>query len=205
MSCPSPETLALWMEDRPVDATGLHVRECVACRDFVAELESDGTWLRAMEDLPDAAYAEVRHQVLGRLSRGNVRRYGWVGAAVAATVVLALLLPETQKQVVKPFVAPEAIVAHQAAVASALPITQAPVSVTKPAIARHKTPAVSRAPAWGNSNPAELLAALDALYEEPGLPATGASGETVVTIQTQDPNVTILLLEESQKTQGDEE
>lgn len=188
--CPSPQDLAIWVDEgRAPGVSDSHIAGCVSCGEFAEALRADQAMLKRLEELPEPAYTQVRARVLERLSGGKpTLRYYWAAAAIAAAVLIATFLPRTRAGV-------------------------APAPRLAPRVAELKTPSpplreeVKRAPVRRRqparkATGAELIAALDAFYELPIVPAVGAPGQTVITLQTGDPNVTIMLLGEST---GDDE
>lgn len=74
------------------------------------------------------------------------------------------------------------------------------VVTVKPSLKRK--PGTEKAPSTPRSQEA-LIAALDALYEQPRLIGSGAPGQTVIELRTDDPQVTILLIGDGLPPQGD--
>jgi hypothetical protein len=144
----------------------------------------------AADGLPDEAYAEVHQRVLAGTVHGRTRLWRLLtiaAAAVAACWVVAVQVGshEPVHYETKPIVT------------AALP----PVTETNPIRAEQprRTPIKRsrKARTVPPSNGAELIAAFDALYEDRSAAGHGDPGQTVITMQTQDPSVTILLLTEN--------
>jgi len=194
--CPNPETLALYAGEE-LDASeragvATHIIECSACGALVAELQSDRELLQTHPDIPSEAIQEVHRRVMSELpAAGSLRRYLWPAAIAACVALLALTSTLVRRQPV------------------AQPISNREVRTAPPPIASEKAPElqqttrvqsqlsrkIRRRPA--KSSDAELIAALDQLFEtEPQAPAA-TDGQVVITMLTEDPNVTIILLGDS--------
>jgi hypothetical protein len=192
MSCPTPEALAMWVDDgRRAGPLEVHVAECASCAQLVSGLcEDQVLFLSGVEALPEDAYAEVRQQVLARVSSTATWKRRWFAAMAGAAVACGILVVSLMRQQdTRP--APEPVVAARPPVPQiyeAKPIERKPASVMRAKRVRKTPPRANRA---------ELIAAFDALFEDAAAKGPGQPGQTVITMQTQDPNVTILLLTDS--------
>src|SRR3954447_3059638 len=96
-NCPNLEDLALYAgEDLgPAEAQDIrsHVDGCPSCLAIVTGLETDRKLIQTSPEIPEEALDEVRQRVLSQLqSTARVRRYAW-GAAIAACLALAAIVP----------------------------------------------------------------------------------------------------------------
>lgn len=204
-NCPGLDDLAMHAGD-DLDIGKLlevneHLAHCQICREMVEQLRSDRLRIQASPDLPESVFDEVRTRVLSDVLRSSeIRRYRWP-AAVAACVALLVLIsfyrtPQidlTERTVPRP-----AIVKEQIAATASKPV-QVEQVLRKPV--RAKT--VYRLSRNAGRTPkstvpisdAELIAAVDRLFGDDT--PSPAEGPVVITLQTQDPNVTIILFTDS--------
>ena len=88
------ERIALFVEndlsDAEVTAVERHLETCTDCREFAAGLRESQAMLKGLrrEPFDDAIFADVRSQVIGRVS--NVRPPMWPKYAIAATLLIVL-------------------------------------------------------------------------------------------------------------------
>lgn len=186
MSCPTPETLAMWVDDGrragPVEA---HVCQCSTCARFVDGLCEDQMLLRSgVEALPEDSFIEVRQRVLESVSRGTGWRRRLFAAAAVAAVACGIVAVNFNPQ-------PKSRVEPKPVVATAIPAVPNPIAIEPAPIVRAKR--VRRKPE--SFNGAKLIAAFDALFDRTEVSAH--PGQTVITMQTADPSVTVLLLTDS--------
>ncbi|MGH9629425.1 MAG: anti-sigma factor family protein [Bryobacteraceae bacterium] len=192
--CPSLEDLALFVGG-DIDAAAVtdieaHAAGCDECRKRVGELQEDREFLRTPPTIPEPAYMQVRSSVLSDLQRRQRRGYLWATAAAAA-LLFACLLPLSIRRT-----APLPQTMAPTASLRPPPPPQRRLNVAiKPRVAVKKKP-LSPRPALPSEN-TKLFEALDALLETKEERGQTFSGSVMVELKTQDPNVTIILLEES--------
>ena len=190
-TCPKPESLALWVDEgREAGISHEHLATCVACDALVRALEADRELLRRRFEFSEAQYAAVRGRVLKRVSDRKSRVLYGLAAAIAAILVLALFMPRIQRP------EPQRITAKVQKNSEPSAVQTASVGKTN-----FKRPRARKTHVEKPSS-AELIAALDKLYEDPSQQGIGAPGQVVISMATADPDVTIILLGEST---GDEE
>jgi hypothetical protein len=204
-NCPNLETLALYageeLDTSERTAIAAHMADCSACAALVAELQSDRELLQSPPDVPEEAILDLHRRVMSDLPRpASIRRYFWPAAVAACLAILALSSTLSRRQPVAPRMAGPEHRSAAAVVKESIPdlqetskaqplITQPSITQARPA---HKTR--RRAP---RSSDAGLIAALDQLFETEPPPAATADGKVVITMLTEDPNVTIILLADS--------
>lgn len=117
---------------RDMERVAAHFEECAACRELGAELRRKAEWVASALGALPVAEPVSRMPRLPRRSPA-IRRWAWVGAAMAATVVLALVLVPSgaEKRVV---------VAPPAQTPSAATPAVPPPATVKPAIIRRILP-----------------------------------------------------------------
>ena len=193
--CPNLETLALYAGEE-LDASeragvATHIIECSTCGALVAELQSDRELLQTYPDIPAEAIQEVHRRVMSELpAAGSLRRYLWPAAIAACVALLALSSTLIRRQ---PAAQPMAIRDHRASP----PIVSEKAHEVQQATKAQSQPSrkIRRQPA--KSSDAELIAALDQLFETEPQAAAATDGEVVITMLTEDPDVTIILLADS--------
>jgi hypothetical protein len=197
--CPNPETLALYageeLDSSERAGVATHIIQCSTCGALVAELQSDRELLQSHPDITEGAIQDVHQRVMSELPvAGSLRRYLWPAAIAACVALLALssmwssrLLrrqPEAQPTAHRGYRPAPPIVSEKA------PELQQTTKVQSQAPRK-----IRRRPA--KSSDAELIAALDQLFETEPPAAEPTDGEVVITMLTEDPNVTIILLADS--------
>jgi hypothetical protein len=194
--CPGLEELALFVGG-DIDLAGMtdieaHTAACDECRKRVAELQDDREFLRTPPAIPEPAYMRVRSGVLSALHGGRRRRNLWATAAAAA-VLFACLLPLSIRRTAPqpPSTVPEAWLRVDRAPQPPLAIAMEPRVTDK----EKKKPFSPRSTVPSDNT--KLFEALDALLESEEERPPTFSGSVMVELKTQDPNVTIILLEES--------
>lgn len=190
-ACPTWEALANYIDGADAaDGIECHIAECATCRAVIERLREDQQLLQTEPEIADSAFTDVRLRVMSQVSRRRSSHSYWMAGLIAASLLIAMFWPRTEPQLPAPAPLPL--------------VVQAP---TQPAIA----PAVQKnvrkrqahaRPGESQSSPAELIAALDNLYNDPPSSGAGLPGQVVITMETEDPNVTIILLGENK---GDEE
>jgi anti-sigma factor RsiW len=89
------ERIALFVEndlsDAEVTAVDRHLESCAQCREFAAELRASQAMLKGLrrEPIDDAAFADVRSQVIRRVSNARTAHM-WPKYAIAATLLVML-------------------------------------------------------------------------------------------------------------------
>jgi hypothetical protein len=195
--CPSVEDLAMYAgrdcEPAAMADTREHLAVCGKCRVLVAAFENDRELLGIPPVLSDEAVIAIHDGVIGRLRNQRRRRYASVAAAAAAVLILAWLSPLSLRKAGSP--APRQTSAGHLPSPAVESGSRSQVTNTRIAGRnRHKRIRSPRAQQADNEG---LLAALDDLLAIENKHPPAFSGSVVVTLQTQDPNVTIILLEES--------
>lgn len=188
-ACDRAEHVALYVggDLAPAESAAVqrHATECAECRALLADLMVDAALLRAPVELPAAAFSDVRSAVSTRLQ--SFRHYLWWPAAAAAAAALATLAWYTQ-EVNRPLDGLDIVVSAPAAPRVALPQpATAEVSQRRPTI-RHR------------HDPAALAMALRAMLPPVNAAPAASSSPVLITTQTEDPNVVIILIPE---TKGD--
>jgi hypothetical protein len=188
-NCPDLENLALYAGDDLGQAETsdmrAHIEQCPSCLATLTELRADRNLLQTSPEIPEGAFGEVRHRVLSQLqSTARVRRYAWV-AAIAACLALVAIIPKFAPKRIDP---PAAIVIPPPAI-----VQPRVAAVNEPSRLHHKSRPVHKIKAPVQRDE-ELIAAFDKLFEPEAPPATSADAPVVITMQTADPNVTIILL-----------
>lgn len=188
--CPSLEDLALYAGEESVSPSlREHVAHCAECATLVREFEADRVTLQHPPAIPEEVYAAVQRNVLADLPRpSSARRYAWA-AAIAAGVAAIAFSPALRRE-------PAAQKTMPAAVAELRTAPHRLEAVKRDPAPRRKARAPRKSPPASLPD-AGLIAALDALYETEAPAVVPYDGEVVIAIQTQDPNVTIVLLGDS--------
>lgn len=169
MSCDWSERVALLLDEENA-ATRAHVGRCPECAALLTELESDRDLLRSMP-VPEMRPVRVRDSRKQLLS--------WIAAAAAAILLGVWQWPR-----------PAAIEPMQIAIRTpAVPDMGLTIPVTASAAAAAKLPKPRRA----QETPSLARALEEALPPEVHPPVV-AKGKVVIAMQTEDPNVIIVLL-----------
>lgn len=200
--CPSVEDLAMYA-GRDCEPAALadireHLAVCGECRMLVAAFDDDRELLGTPPVLPDEAVFAVHDGVIGRLRNQRRWRYAAVTTAAAAMLILAWLLPLSVRKADSPALPPKA--QETAAVRLPPPAVESGRSPSKAQTANARIARRNkriRSPRAQEMDNAALFAAVDDLLAIENKQPPAFSGSVVVTLQTQDPNVTIILLEES--------
>jgi hypothetical protein len=203
--CPGLDDLAMYSGD-DLDAAklaevGEHIAQCQICGEVVEQLRSDRLRIQSLPDLPESILDEVRARVLSDIRRSSeVRRYRWPAAVAACVALLTLIsfcripqadLPERTMSV--PAKIKEQTTANVSKPAQLKPVPLKPVRAkTLQRLSRNVSQASKSTVPISD---AELIAAVDRLFGDDA-PAP-LEGPVVITMQTQDPDVTIILLTDS--------
>ena len=205
--CPTADELALYIErDENISwprAVEEHLADCEYCRGLVAALEQDRVVLQLTPALAPEDLARVREGVLAGISARRTRvPIGFV--AIAAALTLAVLVPllRTTRTATPP---QEMERAHAVEPQSPSPIAAEGIEERPRPVRRISVGRVTRPSAPVAEVPRDiderLLAEISELLGEASTPAEPASvpltGAVVITMQTADPNVMIVLLSES--------
>jgi hypothetical protein len=190
-SCPSRETLALFTgQDLAADELlriAAHVQECPSCESLCDALLSDRALLQAAPEVSADDLFEIRRHVLSEIGgAARRRRYAWIGAMAAALALFAIL-PSFNRP--KTVLDPVSRVVPNTT--SKPPVEIAPSPVRRPAVVKRVAVKHRRREAFSGQ---QLIAALDRLAELDAPPATPTDAPIVITLQTADPNVTIILV-----------
>ena len=193
--CPSPEILALYAGEEldTSERAGLtaHLAECSACSALVADLQFDRELLRKPPDISEEAIEDVHRRVMSELPRpGSRRRYLWPAAVAACVALLALSSISLQHQPPSQTVANAEHRSNPAAIKEKIPELQQTSKV-------NALPARPTRRRIAKSSDAELIAALDNLFETEQPAVVPTDDHVVITMLTEDPDVTIVLLADS--------
>ena len=193
--CPNPETLALYAGEE-LDASertrvATHIIECSTCGALIAELQSDRELLQAHPDIPEDAIQEVHRRVMSQLPSPD-RCEDTSGLPPLLRVWPCFALNST---LVRRQPAAQTIVSSERHSAPPGLTELSPELQTTPKVQSRPASKTRRHPA--QSSDAELIAALDQLFETEPPAAVLTDSEVVITMLTEDPNVTIILLADS--------
>lgn len=192
MSCDRAEQVAMLLDgEQATPALQAHIDVCAECRELLEELRADQSLLREPPEVPQGIVAT---RVLRQIVRRRLTPY--IPSAIAAALfACALLIPRYYKYTapVDPPPAPQ----QQRAAA---PPMEAPVPVPQLAAPRHHRPTVARA-VPRSADPDKLMASLEAMLEPASTAVASADTPVLITTQTADPDVVIVLVPERK---GDE-
>jgi anti-sigma factor RsiW len=179
------EDLALYaggdLDVSDIEELDTHIASCEECSATVEDLRADRALFAAIPELPETAIAELHERVISRLQ--TPRRYAWP-AAIAACIAAAAVIATQAGSYKEPPPPPPL-----KQLAMRIPEAPQPLQIKK----THRVqPRKSQ-----RASDAALIAAIDNLFEPEPHPVAPISGPVVITMQTQDPNVTIILLPES--------
>ena len=188
------ERIALFVEndlsDAEVTAVERHLETCTDCREFAAGLRESQAMLKGLrrEPFDDAIFADVRSQVIGRVS--NVRPPMWPKYAIAATLLVMLAAAALWRT--RP-AAPVGVPAVTATIGPgpALSASRTPAPVQAPQIAK-TTGRHGRAKSRANAN--VTLARQNIRPSRPAHPRAVNAEPLVVKLLTNDPEVVIYWL-----------
>jgi hypothetical protein len=184
-SCPKLEDLALYagedLDRSQAEELTVHIASCNECSAAVEDLLADRALFRRSLEIPDSAVAQVHERVLSRLQEQTPRSYIWAAAVAAGLAAAAVISTQVGRYTEPPPPAP----LKQYAMRSP--------DVPQTASIKHRRKRLKSPRAFDK----ELIAALDRLFEPEPYPVAPISGPVVITMQTKDPNVTIILLAEN--------
>ncbi len=183
MNCQWAEQVALL--EPPTPELAAHLAVCADCRELRAELEADQVLLQQPPDVPEGVVAGA---VLRRVA---VRRLRLAPLALAAAAALTFLM-------VRQPAPPPAVTAPVPVVRNVIPdpvIPAAPEPV-------HQVRRAPRSPRAVQADPDKLMASLAAMLEPAPTAIASADTSVLITTQTADPDVVIVLVPENT---GDEE
>jgi anti-sigma factor RsiW len=194
MSCPFEEKVALYVGDdlaaAEMRAVEEHIAGCAECAELAGDLVQDREWLGTRPpESEQADYAAMRARIRREVAKGRVTWVRWLGLAAAAAVVVILAVGLKSTRTRPP--------AHIPVPASArIEIKQAPGTAV--VASKHKLKLVPTA------TPEISLEAMMRMIEEldaappPEWSFTGSDSPVEMRIATRDPNVTIVLVQESE-------
>jgi hypothetical protein len=185
--CPNLEDLALYAGDdldgsRAQELTA-HIASCHECSAAVEDLVADRALFRRSLEIPDSAVAQVHERVLSRLRDRTPRPYTWAAAVAACLAAVTVASTQLGRYTEPP--PPPPIKQY------AMRIPDVVRTITVKQTHRRQPLRSTRA------SDAALIAAVDRLFEPESHPVAPISGPVVITMQTKDPNVTIILLPEN--------
>src|SRR5262249_8232417 len=150
---------------------------------------------------PESVFDEVRTRVLSDVRRSSgIRRYRWPAAVAACVALLVLIsfyrtpqidLPE--RAMPRPAKIKEQLADNASKPMQVEPVQQKPVRAKTPQRLSRNTGRTAKSPAPISDS--ELISEVESLFEEKAPAAL--EGPVVITMQTQDPDVTIILLTDS--------
>jgi hypothetical protein len=199
MSCENWEqAIALSVDGEP-SPQGLeaHLAQCATCRDWRDGLLADRAALRRWPAAADLSSPDLHAAIMRSVRRPRVSRFAWCAAA-AAIVLVFLAIRFRPAPVSKPIPNPSAIVKPVDP-----PLLAPPTHVTLMGQKRHvKARARRSAPAVTDGEWRRLLDEFLSGAEPPARRAPAS--DVAIRIQTSDPDVVILWLEETREGGGDE-
>jgi hypothetical protein len=182
--CPTHEDLALYagedLDSSPSQELAAHIASCADCSAAVEDFCTDRALFRNSPEISDAAVAQVHERVLSRLQQRTPRPYVWAAAIAACLAALTVVSTQIDRYTEPPLPPP---IKQYAMRGPEAPLTRSVKKVHRPRPAR--------------ASDAALIAALDRLFEPEPHPVAPINGPVVITMQTKDPNVTIILIPES--------
>jgi anti-sigma factor RsiW len=182
--CPNLEDLALYAGDdldrSQAEELAAHIASCPECSAGVDNFRSDRTLFRSAPQISDAAVAQLHECVLSALPDRTPRPHTWAAAVAACLAAVTVASTQLGRYTEPP--APPPIKQY------AMRIPDAVRTITVKQTHRRQSLKSTRA------SDAALIAAVDRLFEPESYPVAPISGPVVITMQTKDPNVTIILL-----------
>ncbi|MDZ4797154.1 MAG: hypothetical protein SGI92_03245 [Bryobacteraceae bacterium] len=174
MSCPHAEEVALLESAGP--ELRAHLAGCAECRELLDDLLSDQALLREPPTVPEGVVAKA---VLRRLA---VRRWSVLPAGLAAAAALAFVI-------LRPLPVPQTL-----ALTPPAPAVAGVVTPSRKVERRHP------APRPRITDPTLLMANLKAMLQTGSTATASADTSVLITTQTDDPDVVIVLVPENTVT-----
>jgi hypothetical protein len=172
-----------------------HLRACAGCVSLAVALEQDREWLATGP--PEAAqvdYAAMRARIRREIARTRWRWIRWAGIAAAAAIVLAAAVEVKRSEAP----APKKSIAAAGPVAHAL-VRAAPAPMQAPGARSRARSHAKRVEGPGISMET-LMRIMEELDAAPPEEAAGSDSPLEMRIATRDPDVTIIVVQE---TNGD--
>ena len=182
-----------------------HLRSCAACADLALGLESDRIWLSSRPpEVVDIDYTAMRRQIRQEITRSRRGRRWLPALLAAAAILLAAAVTTLRRTPASHRVAPPATTLAEVSPAPAMTIFRRPNHIKGNSATRGSGP--EGTPDEGvrptQTEPELTLEAAMRMFQElepepPPPPPTGSDSPVEMRIATSNPNVTIILLQES--------
>jgi anti-sigma factor RsiW len=177
-----------------------HLRSCAGCAELARGLEEDRMWISSRPpETSDIDYAAIRQRIRHGIAAGQRRSRRWLpGLLAAAAMTLAVAMVMVHRAPKR--LAVTALVAHVAPADLERAVAEGP-AVMKKRRSRTKGPGVR--PANNSEAPQEItLETAIRMFQElepgpPEPPPGGSDSPVEMQLSTGNPNVTIILLQES--------
>jgi anti-sigma factor RsiW len=196
MSCPEfEEPIARYvggdLSAEEALAVELHLRNCVDCAELAREMEDDRAWVsQRPPELVEVDFAAMRREIRREIGR-TPRWRRWLPALLAAAAILLVFVAVSNRR--KTPALPVALVPAVAPVEAVKSVTKA----ARPEPGLKAAAAATVEPETGITLEAAIRMFQELEHPAEEAPPEGSDSPVEMRIATRDPNVTIILLQES--------